>query len=128
MRCPFCSTDDTRVLDSRDSNEGAVIRRRRECEACKRRFTTYERHGGPGLKVEKRDGSIEAFEHGKLLTSLERVSRGRPVRPETLDAFIRAMNEVLGADADPPPAATFVGVAALAYPDMLVEIDVIAVI
>ena len=50
------------------------------------------------------------------------------VRPETLDAFVRAMNEVLGADADPPPAATFVGVAALAYPEMLVEIDVIAVV
>jgi enamine deaminase RidA (YjgF/YER057c/UK114 family) len=50
------------------------------------------------------------------------------VRPETLDAFVRAMNEVLGADADPAPAATFVGVASLAYPDMLVEIDVIAVV
>lgn len=50
------------------------------------------------------------------------------VRPETLDAFVRAMNDVLGADTDPPPAATFVGVAALAYPEMLVEIDVIAVV
>ncbi len=74
MQCPFCGSDSA-VTETRDSAEG--VRRRRVCAACKRRFTTYEKVGSPGLKVEKRDGSLEPFDSDKLYRTLERVARHR---------------------------------------------------
>ena len=74
MQCPFCGSDSA-VTETRDSAEG--VRRRRVCAACKRRFTTYEKVGSPGLRVEKRDGSHEPFDGDKLFRTLERVARHR---------------------------------------------------
>ena len=74
MQCPFCASDSA-VTETRDSAEG--VRRRRVCVACKRRFTTYEKVGSPGLKVEKRDGSHEPFDSDKLARTLERIARHR---------------------------------------------------
>ena len=71
MQCPFCGSDSA-VTETRDSAEG--VRRRRVCAACKRRFTTYEKVGSPGLRVEKRDGSHEPFDGDKLFRTLERVA------------------------------------------------------
>lgn len=91
MRCPFCSAQDTRVMDSRESGEGAVIRRRRECEseACKRRFTTYERVEELNPLVVKKDGRREPFDREKLLQGLKKACEKRPVSSEQLDALVQ---------------------------------------
>lgn len=75
MQCPYCGGD-SNVTETRVTVDG--MRRRRVCGVCKRRFTTYEKLGPPGLKVAKRDGTIEPFEQGKLLIALQRVCAHRP--------------------------------------------------
>lgn len=87
MRCPFCSYDDTRVVDSRPAEGGASIRRRRECEACANRFTTYERSDLPVI-VRKRDGSREPFQADKVLRGLERALAGRPAGAGDVGALV----------------------------------------
>lgn len=88
MKCPFCRTDNTRVVDSRDINTGEAIRRRRECEACKRRFTTYERVETVAMMVVKKDGRREEFNPSKLRNSLRISLTKRPVSEDQLDALI----------------------------------------
>lgn len=87
MKCPFCSSDDTRVVNSRPSDEGAAIRRRRECNACHRRFTTYERAQFEALMVRKRSGRREVFDPDKLLAKLQVACNKRPVTDKQLRAF-----------------------------------------
>jgi transcriptional repressor NrdR len=84
MRCPFCSSDSTRVVDSRLSEPGDAVRRRRECEGCGNRFTTYERVE-TNVTVNKRDGRRERFDSRKLLGGLERAANKRPVSSEQLE-------------------------------------------
>ena len=91
MRCPRCENDTTRVVDSRDLENGSTIRRRRECEACGHRFTTYERPEGARLVVVKRDGSREEFERDKLMAGLLKALQKRPV---TLDRVEAAVDEI----------------------------------
>lgn len=79
MRCPRCNEGSTRVIDSRDLEAGSTIRRRRECEACAYRFTTYERPEGARLSVLKRDGSRQDFDRTKLTAGLMRALEKRPV-------------------------------------------------
>lgn len=88
MRCPFCQAADTRVLDSRDSAEGTIIRRRRECETCKRRFTTYERVEELNPLVVKKDGRRESFDRDKLLAGLKKACEKRPVPVEKVEALV----------------------------------------
>ncbi len=88
MKCPFCRTDNTRVVDSRDINTGDAIRRRRECEACHRRFTTYERYEMVAMMVVKKDGRREEFNPVKLRNSLRISLTKRPVSEDQLDALI----------------------------------------
>lgn len=87
MNCPFCGHPDSRVLDSRPSDEGSVIRRRRECSGCKRRFTTYERAQVEPLLVIKRSGRKETFDPNKLLRGLSLAAQKRPIDPEVLQEF-----------------------------------------
>lgn len=87
MRCPFCGEYDTRVLDSRPAETGSVIRRRRECGSCKRRFTTYERVEEQPLYVVKRDGRRERFDRQKILTGLVKACEKRPVSLATLEGL-----------------------------------------
>lgn len=75
MKCPYCESESLNVVDSRASNDG--VRRRRMCNECKRRFTTYERIGSPQLKVLKRNDKVEAFDSDKLQRALARVCRRR---------------------------------------------------
>ena len=79
MRCPQCGERDTRVVDSRDLDDAATIRRRRECSACTNRFTTYERVESARLIVVKRDGLREEFDRGKLARGLDKALTRRPV-------------------------------------------------
>jgi transcriptional repressor NrdR len=85
VRCPYCSFDSTRVVDSRLVDPGDSIRRRRECAGCGSRFTTYERAEGPLASVVKRDGSRESFDRQKLLRGLARAAGKRPVTEEQLE-------------------------------------------
>lgn len=87
MNCPFCAHPDSRVLDSRPSDEGSVIRRRRECPNCKRRFTTYERAQVEPLLVVKRSGRKETFDPNKLLRGLILAAQKRPIDPEALQEY-----------------------------------------
>jgi transcriptional repressor NrdR len=79
MRCPFCGHPDTKVIDSRPTEEGQAIRRRRECEACGKRFTTYEKVEEITLMVVKKDGSREAFDRNKMMNGIIKACEKRPV-------------------------------------------------
>jgi transcriptional repressor NrdR len=91
LRCPRCNEGGTRVIDSRDLEAGSTIRRRRECEACAHRFTTYERPEGARLTVIKRDGSRQDFDRAKLTGGLMRALEKRPV---TLDRVEQAVDDI----------------------------------
>lgn len=86
MQCPFCESSSTRVVDSRLSESG--VRRRRQCESCSNRFTTYERVEGISMSVVKRGGKRERFDREKLLRGLERAAAKRPIDPERLDELV----------------------------------------
>ncbi len=88
MNCPFCSRTDNHVVDSRDVRDGAEIRRRRECDACGRRFTTYERVDEVPVTVVKRDGQRESFDREKLLNGLLKACEKRPVPRRDLVAIV----------------------------------------
>jgi transcriptional repressor NrdR len=79
MRCPWCSADDDRVVDSRPAEAGGAIRRRRECNGCGRRYTTFERVEDVGLMVVKRDGSKVPFQRAKVDASVRKALKNRPV-------------------------------------------------
>ncbi|HHT42603.1 MAG TPA: transcriptional repressor NrdR [Firmicutes bacterium] len=91
MRCPFCLHMDSKVLDSRQTEEGGSIRRRRECIACHRRFTTYERLDEMPFLVAKKDGRREAFSRTKILNGILRACEKRPISSETIE---RAVDEI----------------------------------
>jgi transcriptional repressor NrdR len=97
MRCPKCGCQEDKVIDSRSSREGAVIRRRRECASCTFRFTTYEEIEQEGLVVIKRDGRREEFSREKLLSGIRRACQKRPISPEavagTVDKIIAEITE-----------------------------------
>ena len=88
MRCPFCNTEDSKVIDSRPTDEGARIRRRRECLACAKRFTTYEIIESLPIIVIKKDKSRETFDRDKLMNGILRACEKRPVSINTLDNMI----------------------------------------
>jgi len=88
MRCPFCRTDDSRVVDSREQSGGDTIRRRRECVGCHRRFTTYERVEATSLVIVKKDGRREEFNQGKLRQKLRVALTKRPVSEDQIDKVI----------------------------------------
>lgn len=87
MKCPLCASTDTKVINSRPAEEGSAIRRRRECQSCGRRFTTYERAQFEVLNVVKRSGRREAFDPNKLLSKLRIATNKRPVSEKTLQEF-----------------------------------------
>jgi transcriptional repressor NrdR len=91
MRCPYCHGPENKVLDSRESHEGAVTRRRRECLGCKRRFTTYERVEELMPLVVKKDGRREPFDREKLLVGLKKAVEKRPVSIDQLEDLVGAV-------------------------------------
>ncbi len=95
MHCPFCQHDDTRVIDSRVSEDGTTIRRRRECPECGERFNTFETAELKLPSIVKSDGRREAFDDRKLRTSFERALQKRPVSGEQLESAVRAVIHAL---------------------------------
>ena len=95
MKCPFCSYEESKVIDSRPTDEGERIRRRRECLECGKRFTTYEMIESLPIVVIKKDGSRETFDRQKLLTGMLRACEKRPVSIETLDRAISDIETVI---------------------------------
>jgi len=95
MRCPKCGCQDDKVIDSRASREGATIRRRRQCNRCEHRFTTYEEIERQDLMVIKRDGRREQFSRDKLLSGLKKAFQKRPVGPQVIEDLLeKIVNEI----------------------------------
>ena len=95
MKCPACGNLESKVVDSRPSDDGSSIRRRRECLQCGRRFTTYERLGDNPLIIIKSDGSSEAYDRQKLMRGLLIACAKRPLAPEQLGALIDSIEAEL---------------------------------
>ena len=95
MKCPFCGFGQDRVVDSRESKEADAIRRRRECERCNKRFTTYERIDEIPYMVVKKDGRRERFDRQKVLSGLLRACEKRPVPASTLESIVEATDTYL---------------------------------
>ena len=95
MKCPFCGYSDSKVIDSRPAEEGATIRRRRECLACQKRFTTYEIIERMPLVVVKRDGSRQSFDKVKLINGMVRACEKRPVPLQTLEQIADEIEQEL---------------------------------
>ena len=93
MRCPFCGNLEDRVVDSRESREGDVIRRRRECAQCERRFTSYEKIEAPTFQVVKRDQRREPYDRMKLMQGLQVACRKRPVPQAELERIADAIEQ-----------------------------------
>ncbi|HDP78749.1 MAG TPA: transcriptional repressor NrdR [Mesotoga infera] len=91
MKCPFCGGDSTRVLDSRPTDESTSIRRRRECEKCGARFTTYERYERLPFLVVKKDGRREKFSREKLLNGLLKACEKRPISVDTVNGIVESV-------------------------------------
>ena len=88
MKCPFCQIDNDKVVDSRSSEDGFVIRRRRQCNGCQRRYTTYERIAEVDIKVVKKNGVRQPFLTDKIRTGLQRACWKRPVSDEQIEAVV----------------------------------------
>ena len=93
MRCPKCQVDDTKVIDSREAEDGAAIRRRRSCLACAHRFTTYERLEEVPLTVVKSNGCREPFDRVKLIAGISAACKGRPVTALQIDLMGEAIED-----------------------------------
>jgi len=109
MRCPFCSHDETQVVETRESDEGDVIRRRRRCLHCEKRFTTYERSEITLPAVVKKDGARVDFDPAKLRASMMLALRKRPVSVEQVDAALERIQEKLLASGAREVASTRLG-------------------
>ncbi len=109
MKCPFCKKDNDRVVDSRSSADGIAIRRRRECLECKKRYTTYETIEEGALRVEKKDGSREAYDRTKLLNSFRKACEKRPVSTEALEAAVDAIENAINSMFEREVGTRFIG-------------------
>jgi transcriptional repressor NrdR len=109
MRCPFCSTDDTKVIDSRLANEGFLVRRRRECQECGERFTTFESAELVMPRIIKRDNSREAFDEDKLRAGMLRALEKRPVDTDKVEEAITHIKRRMRATGDREVKADLLG-------------------
>lgn len=123
MKCPYCGTTDSKVIDSRPADDCARIRRRRECLACQKRFTTYEIVETVPLMVVKKDKSREAFDREKLLSGLLRASYKRPVSYQMLETIVDNIEQQLLSSYEREVTSMAVGELAMAE---LKQIDEVA--
>ena len=123
MKCPFCGCEDSRVIDSRSVEEGASIRRRRECPRCGRRFTTYEKYEQIPLLVIKRDGRREMFDSKKILAGLLRAFEKRPFTYEQIQSLTAQIENEIRSSGENEVKSTKIGEVVMAH---LEKIDQIA--
>lgn len=95
MKCPFCNNDESKVVDSRPTEEGCAIRRRRECNSCKKRFTTYEKIEETPLIIVKKDGNRESYNKDKMLSGIIKACEKRPVSFEQMEKMIAVIEKTL---------------------------------
>lgn len=110
MRCPFCRHDDSRVIDSREADDGRTIRRRRSCSECGRRFTTIE---SAVLLVAKRSGVLEPFNRDKVVSGVRRACQGRPVDDDALALLAQQVEDTVRASGSAEVPSQEVGLAIL---------------
>ena len=123
MRCPFCDHVKDKVVDSRESGSGEAIRRRRECLACERRFTSYERIEEIPYLVIKKDGRREAFDRSKLTAGLHRACEKRPISAKALTALIDEIEQLVQDSPDREVETSVVGEKVM---ERLKELDKVA--
>jgi transcriptional repressor NrdR len=109
LRCPFCGHEDSQVKDSRPTEDGAAIRRRRQCEACAARFTTFERIQLRDLWVLKSEDKREAFDREKLMRSVSIATRKRPIDPVMIEKLVSGIQRRLETQGDPEVPAKRIG-------------------
>jgi len=109
MKCPWCQSDNDRVIDSRASQDGFAIRRRRECLTCKRRYTTSERIERRVIKVVKKDGSREPFDRSKIKQGLEKACEKRPISEDRLEAIVTAVENDIDANFESEVESRYLG-------------------
>jgi transcriptional repressor NrdR len=112
VRCPWCSVDDDRVVDSRQADDGAAIRRRRECLSCGRRFTTFERVDELPLWVVKRSGDREPFDRMKIVAGVRAATKNRPVSEDEMNDLAQRVEDALRERSNEPTSQQ-VGIAVL---------------
>ncbi|OGX29100.1 MAG: transcriptional regulator NrdR [Omnitrophica WOR_2 bacterium RIFCSPLOWO2_12_FULL_51_24] len=109
MKCPFCGNVEDKVIDSRISNEGGSIRRRRECLKCQKRFTTYERLEEHPLMVIKKDGRREPFDRKKLLSGILKACEKRPVPMEKVEGMVDEVERIIQRNYEKEVSSTAIG-------------------
>ena len=122
MKCPYCGYSESKVIDSRPTDEGERIRRRRECLNCAKRFTTYEVIETVPVVVVKKDKSREAFDRNKLLNGLLRACEKRPVPLETLERIVDEIETLLQNSLDREVPSTLIGTYAMDKPKKVDEV------
>lgn len=122
MRCPKCQADDTKVIDSREADDGTAIRRRRSCLSCLHRFTTYERLEEVPLMVSKSNGQREPFDRAKVIAGISAACKGRPVTAEQIEQLGEDVEDVARLEGPEVPSSV-IGVEVL---DRLRQLDEVA--
>ena len=125
MHCPFCGNEDTKVHDSRQVEEGTAVRRRRECERCLRRFTTFEKFEDSPLVVVKKEGRREEFSRSKMMAGMLRACEKRPISTEKIEDAAYAIEKILRNSNEREVSSAQVGEAVL---EQLFELDEVAYI
>ena len=109
MRCPFCNADNDKVVDSRSASEGGIVRRRRECLDCSKRYTTYEQVEQTPLRVVKKDGTRSTFDFNKILAGLLKACEKRPVPTERLTDLVRKIEREVSENFDREVHSQWIG-------------------
>lgn len=122
MNCPFCQYNDSKVIDSRDSQDGTIIRRRRGCLKCEQRFTTYERIEEPYPAVIKKDGRREAFDASKILDGVRKACEKRPISTATIESCVERISRVVQELGEAEVSAQWIGEKVMAELHALDEI------
>lgn len=126
MRCPYCKEDKDKVIDSRSSEGGRIIRRRRECLVCGRRFTTYEKVGeSVKLSVVKKDGTRQPYDRAKIIAGLQKACYKRPVSAEQLQQIADKVEEDIFRNFDKEVTSQYIGLRAMQH---LKQVDKVAYI
>jgi transcriptional repressor NrdR len=123
MKCPFCGNPDSKVIDSRSADNGQVIRRRRECKSCKKRFTTFERFEQFPVAVIKSKGDKEPYKREKILVGLRKAFEKRPVTSQQIEEIASEIEAELRSEGSKELQSTYIGMVVL---KKLKEVDEVA--